>query len=85
VIRALLKLRMDFISLQKGSLELIEELPSNVLGYARQFGDEKIVVLLNFDSQEKQFEFNNSECVFRLPTKDERKKIKPSGWMALAE
>jgi oligo-1,6-glucosidase/alpha-glucosidase len=73
MIRALLKLRRDFISLQEGSLELIEELPHNVLGYVRELGGEKIVVLLNFDNQQKLFKFENSECIFKLSPKNEIK------------
>ena len=71
VIRDLLKLRKHEKALQEGSLELIENLPAGVLGYTRKLGEEKISILLNFDSREKQFEFENTEGIFKLSPKDE--------------
>lgn len=55
-IRALLQIRKEEKALQEGSLELMEGLPENVLGYMRVLGNEKIVVLLNFDAVEKEFQ-----------------------------
>jgi oligo-1,6-glucosidase/alpha-glucosidase len=71
VIRDLLKLRKHEKALQEGSLELIENLPAGLLGFARKLGNEQIIILLNFNSKEKQFEIENMECVFKLSPKDE--------------
>ena len=71
VVRDLLKLRKHEKALQEGSLELIENLPDGVLGYARKLGEEKITTLLNFDDREKRFEFENMNCIFKLSPGDE--------------
>ncbi len=72
-VQALLKLRNEETTLQEGSLELIEGLPENVLGYSRAKGEEKIIVLLNFGNQETEFRFEASKCIFKLAGRDERK------------
>jgi glycosidase len=73
ITRELLKIRKNEKTLQEGSLEFIENLPNGVLGYARKLGDEKIIILLNFDSKEKQFEVESAECIFKLSSKDKIK------------
>jgi len=72
-IRTLLKIRKFEKALHSGSLKLIENLPKNVLGYTREFENERLVVLLNFDEQEKEFQFESSECVFKLSPRDQIK------------
>jgi alpha-glucosidase len=73
VIRDLLKLRKQERAFQEGSLELMKDLPKDVLGYVRKFGNEKFIVLLNFDSEEKRFEIESTECAFKLSPKDKIK------------
>jgi oligo-1,6-glucosidase/alpha-glucosidase len=65
-IRALLEIRRREKAIQEGSLELMDNPPENVLGYTRKFGNERPTILLNFDEQEKEFQFKSSECVFKL-------------------
>jgi glycosidase len=65
-VRSLLKLRQKESALQEGSLALLRGLPKNVLGYVRSSGAEKILVLLNFDDQEKEFQIDAKECMFKL-------------------
>jgi alpha-glucosidase len=72
-VRSLLKIRKMEKALQEGSLEILENLPKGVLGYARELGNEKIIVLLNFDLQEKEFQLESSECLFKLSERDEAK------------
>ncbi len=75
-IRALLKIRKEQSSLRSGSLELINELPDNVLGYTRKSDADELVVLLNFRTKEHEFEFKQGNCVFGLSEKDELKNSK---------
>ena len=70
-VRAVMKIRNREQALQEGSLELLGNLPNGVLGYARKLGNEKIIVLLNFDRQEKQFQFESSEYLFKLSSHDD--------------
>ena len=72
-IRALNKIRANEKPLQEGSLELLDDLPGDVLGYARKFENEKILVLLNFDGQNKEFEIEPAEFIFSLSGKEEIK------------
>jgi len=72
-IRALLRIRIEEKSLREGTLELMNNLPDGVLGYARKFENEKVVILLNFDNTEKVFIFENSICIFKLSQRDEVK------------
>ncbi|MCL5611935.1 MAG: alpha-glucosidase [Chloroflexi bacterium] len=72
-IRALLKIRKEQSTLRSGSLELINELPDDVLGYTRKSGADELVMLLNFGTKENEFEFKQGNCVFRLSEKDELK------------
>ncbi len=72
-VRALLKIRNQEKSLQEGSLELLESLPKGVLGFVRKSEGKKLVILLNFDDQTKEFPFDASECIFKLAKRDEVK------------
>jgi len=49
---------------------LIESLPSNVLGYARVSGDERVHILLNFDRAPVQFPCADGDCLFKLNEND---------------
>jgi glycosidase len=64
-IRRLLKIRNEEPALQEGSLELLENLPRNILGYTRIHDGEKILVLLNF-AAEREFPVDATECIFKL-------------------
>jgi oligo-1,6-glucosidase/alpha-glucosidase len=72
-IRTLMKIRNEKRSLQEGSLEILEGLPNNVLGFTRKFENEQTTILLNFDDQRKEFQMEFSECLFKLSDKDEAK------------
>ncbi len=66
VIRTLLEIRRRERALQEGSLELIDGLHENVLGYARYLDGGKISILLNFNESEKKFPTNATECIYKL-------------------
>ena len=72
-IRTLMKIRNEKRSLQEGSLEILDGLPNNVLGFTRKFENEQTTILLNFDNQRKEFQMEFSECLFKLSDKDEAK------------
>jgi alpha-glucosidase len=72
-IRALNKIRANEKPLREGSLELLDDLPGDVLGYARKIENEKVLVLLNFDGQNKEFEIEPAKCIFSLSGKEEIK------------
>jgi glycosidase len=65
-VRSLLELRKKEKALQLGSLQLFQDLPENVLGYARSTGGEKLLVLLNFADQEEEFHVEATEYIFKL-------------------
>jgi hypothetical protein len=44
-----------------------------VLGYSRTLLNNKLVILLNFDGDRKKFQFDASECIFKLRDEDELK------------
>jgi hypothetical protein len=44
----------------------LENLPENVLGYTRYVDSEKILIVLNFDEKEKEFQAATKEVLFRL-------------------
>ncbi|MCA1900317.1 MAG: alpha-glucosidase [Chloroflexi bacterium] len=73
VVRALGKLRKENAVLREGSLELMNGLPGGVLGYARKLGDERAVVLLNFDERAKEIPLERSGCLLKLSEADEIK------------
>jgi glycosidase len=62
-IRAILKIRNAESALQEGSLEWIDELPDNVLGYERNLGANSIAVILNFNDQEKVFRLKDDDWI----------------------
>jgi len=72
-IRAVMKIRKQEQALQEGSLELLENLPQGVLGYVRKFDNRQVIVLLNFEEQEKEFPFECYECLLKLSASDEAK------------
>ncbi|MBI3152142.1 MAG: alpha-glucosidase [Chloroflexi bacterium] len=72
-VQSVLKIRRQEKAIQEGSLQILNGLPEDVLGYSRKFEDEKIVLLLNFSSQEKEIRMDVSECLFKISTKDEVK------------
>ncbi|MBE7432412.1 MAG: alpha-glucosidase [Anaerolineales bacterium] len=86
--KRLLKFRRENIAMQEGTLEMLGGLPGNVLGYARKTQREKRVALLNFDAREKEFEFEASECPFKLTggedIKDKAVRLNGFGGMILA-
>ena len=65
-VRALLEIRNHENTLQEGSLELLENLPENVLAYARSIANEKLLIFLNFDEKEQEFQMQATECIFKL-------------------
>ena len=65
-IRILLEIRNREKTLQEGSLELMENLPGNVLGYRRILENDEILILLNFDEREKEFAIGTAELIFKL-------------------
>jgi alpha-glucosidase len=70
-IRTLLKIRAREKSLHEGSLELMDSLPDNVLGYSRKCEGEKINIFLNFGKREKEFQFEQADPIFKLSKMDE--------------
>ena len=72
-IRDLLEVRKREKAIYEGSLKLIENPPENVLGYTRGFENEKLTILLNFNEQPTELQFEASECVFKLSPNDELK------------
>lgn len=71
--RSLIHLRKAHLSLREGSLTLLSGLPKNTLGYARKLGQERFVILMNFGKQEVRFDFEFTECIFKLSEKDDAK------------
>ncbi len=65
-IRALLEIRNNEKALQAGTLELMEGLPENILGYTRSLNSETVSVLLNFDDREKELQTEVTACIFKL-------------------
>ena len=50
----------------------MEGLPKDVLGYARIGEREKILILLNFDAQEKEFQVEATASIFKLTPGSQR-------------
>ncbi len=72
-VRGLMKIRNGEKPLREGSLEILSGLPNGVLGYKRKIDDNSLIVLLNFDAREKEFQFKFSQCIFKLSNKDNAK------------
>lgn len=70
-VRALNEIRANEKSLREGALEMLDDLPRGVLGFVRRSGDEKLIVLINFDERDKELQIKASECVFKLSGKEE--------------
>lgn len=69
-VRGLLKIRARERCLQEGSLEILENLPNGIFGYARKLEGKSVIVLLNFEEQEKEFQIENSGILFNLSAGD---------------
>ncbi|MEW6401527.1 MAG: alpha-glucosidase [Chloroflexota bacterium] len=69
-VRALLKLHKETPALREGSLELLENLPADILGYARKLAGNTIFVLLNFNERERDVSFSAAGTFFRLGPTD---------------
>jgi oligo-1,6-glucosidase/alpha-glucosidase len=65
-IRSMLEIRAREKALQEGSLAFIDGLPQNVLGYTRSTDMEKLLILLNFDEQEKEYQAEARDCIFKM-------------------
>ena len=72
-VQSILKVRKSSKALQEGRVEILEGLPTNVLGIARKAETETVIVLMNFGIEEKEFEFPASEKLFTISVKDEIK------------
>lgn len=81
-VRALLELRNEEPALREGSLEVLENLPRGALGYLRKFKDTKIMVLMNFDEQDKELLVGSASCIFTLSGREkvEGKVIRLNGF-----
>lgn len=47
-----------------------------MLGYKRKSGADEFVVLLNFGANDKEFEIDKGNCIFRLSERDAMKNSK---------
>lgn len=63
---SILEIRRKESALQEGSLELLADLPENVLGYARTLGTERVMILLNFEARKMEFQVESGDCLFKL-------------------
>lgn len=69
-IRGLMKIRSGETALREGSLEILSGLPNGVLGYKRNCDGKSLILLLNFDKREKEFQIEFSEFIFALSDRD---------------
>jgi hypothetical protein len=65
-----MKVRNGELSLREGSLETLSGLPNGVLGYKRNCDAKSLIVLLNFDKREKEFQIEFAELIFALSDQD---------------
>lgn len=72
-IQQILKVRNTEAPLKEGSLELINDLPAGMLGFTRSTENTSLAILLNFDEQAKEFNFEFAECMFALSKTDTAK------------
>jgi alpha-glucosidase len=70
-VQALLKLRHQEKIVQEGSIELIKDLPLNIIGHARKLQDQKLIFLFNFGRDKQKLSMEFSECVFKLSKGDQ--------------
>lgn len=71
--KSLLNFRRENPALQEGSLELVEDLPDEVLGYIRKAGSQSLLALLNFGQKPRDVNLKSAETVFSLTVGDEAK------------
>lgn len=70
-IRSLMEIRNQNPALQQGSIQLLKGLPSDILGYRRDFENTVIFVFLNFSEKKNEFQFKYSETIFQLSPSDQ--------------
>lgn len=73
-VRTVLSIRGREQALREGELQLMKNLPVNVLGFARKFESETLYVFLNFGTEVSEFEFQADELLFNVSPRDELKK-----------
>ena len=71
--RELLKIRRVERTLREGFLELLDDLPKEVLGYQRNLDGETLLILLNFSGRPRSLGLKYRECIFRLSAGEEGK------------
>lgn len=81
-IRRLLQMRRFWSPLREGQLELLNNLPADILGYCRKDSADALCVLLNFSQKERSFTFGDGEVIFRLFEEDDchNRKVHLSGF-----
>jgi glycosidase len=68
-ISKLLKIRKEESAFSEGTLDLLDNLPKDVLGYKRKSGADEFVMLLNFGVKDKEFETEQGNCIFKFSEK----------------
>lgn len=58
--KRLLRLRKDSLPLKQGLLTLVEQKNSDILMFERSFGEQSVIVVLNFSSKQKKLEIYHS-------------------------
>jgi glycosidase len=85
--RKLLKIRKETPALQRGSFMAITFEPRRVLGYLRQYGDQTVLVALNFGKRKVKLALgktlNNARWELLLSNKRETTPSIANGWLAL--
>jgi oligo-1,6-glucosidase/alpha-glucosidase len=69
-VKTLLKIRHQEECLEAGSLKVLENLPTGVLGYVRTLEGKRIAVLLNFEEREKELRLENTRKLFGISAED---------------
>jgi oligo-1,6-glucosidase/alpha-glucosidase len=70
-IRGLNQIRKEERLLREGTLEILPNMPEDVLGYARSDGTGKLLVLLNFSNQPRKIQLAYSDLLFKLAGDEE--------------
>jgi glycosidase len=84
-VRGLLRLRREHPSLREGTLEILEGIPKNVLGYRRRTNSESLAVLLNFSADKVEFPFQTKQTLIQI-SKDDKvstNKVLLHGWSGI--
>ena len=85
--RKLLKMRKETPALQRGSFMAITFEPKRVMGYLRQYGDQTVLVALNFGKRKVRLALGNSlrhaQWELLLSNKRETTPSVANGWLAL--